>query len=1383
MEKDYYIGIDGGTNSVGWAVTDSAYHICKFNGKAMWGIRLFEAAKTAEARRMKRTTRRRLSRRKQRIDLLQELFKEEIGKVDETFFIRLNESRLHPEDKSANTAEIQLLFVDAQYTDADYYKEYPTIYHLRKDLIENKNRHDIRQVYLALHHILKYRGHFLIEGTLGDARSFHYVYERMREAIEDIDDGLGITLIECEEKLLETALSESIPNSVKAKKISDLLQVDANSCIDSEEIKRKKAALEHICKLIVGNKGDLKKVFDTKIMNIEKSSISFAEPLYEETVKPELEELYPETAYIVDCIKGVYDWTILTRILGNEKTLSSAKVKEYERHHENLRKLKEFVKKYCSGSVYKEFFEGQDEKKISYSRYIGMVKHNGKKIPLKKCTEDEFYKELKNILENITPDQEDSEQYHNLVEQSNQKKLLPLQRSKENGTIPKQVHEAELRIILKNAEGYLTFLNESDEDGITIADKIISIFNFRVPYYVGPLSLRHADQGANVWVERKEVGYIYPWNFSRKVDEEKSNENFIERMTNKCTYLIGEDVLPKMSLTYSKYMVLNELNCLKIRGRNISVEMKQQIYTDLFQNHIHITGKKLLEYLQQSDSELSSEDLSGFDIDFKATLSPWLDFRKKIFGHRIAEDYVKHMAEDIIRWKTIYGDDWKMVETVIKKYYDDELSGDELKKLKALHYSGWGRFSNKFLNEIVGADRETGEMFTIMEALWKTNNTLMQLLSANFTFAEEIEKINKEKLGIVTEISYDALVKDLFTSPSTKRTIWQAIQIVEEIKKIKGYPPKKIFVEMARGAKEKVRTKSRKMKLLELYEACKRDTRNWSQELGGRDWCKEIEALDERKFNSIKLYLYYTQMGRCMYTGEPINLEELMSGNMRWDRDHIYPQSKVKDDSLDNLVLVDKTNNSKKSDKLIPREIQEKQGKFWRSLLKMEFISQKKYDRLMRQEDFTTDELGGFISRQLVETQQSSKLIVDLLKQLYEAEGTKVIPVKAGIVSEFRKNDLNRLKSRRINDYHHAKDAYLNIVAGNVYDRKFTANPSQWVKNEKKRGVEKPYNLQRIFDYDVPEGSGEEKIWKGPDGNGKRNKETGEKEGGSLELIRKTLKRNDILYTEYSYCGTGQLFDETIVSKEKTALIPLKKELDTSKYGGYTSANTSYFALIEFDGKKGQRVRNLIEVPIYIANQLSHNSSAYREYCENIKRLKNVVVLKDCIKKNALLEIDGYPMRIRGANETSIMLKNNIQLVLNNHEETIRRIEKYLEKNSMYEVDPVKDGFTEATLGVLYKELAYKLKTVYAKRPANQSSILEQGEEKFYGLSLKEKAKVINQIIIMMRCDIETKGDLSAIGGSKNAGSIKINKNTIGKSKLVLVNQSVTGLFENRVEL
>ena len=49
--KEYYVGLDVGSNSVGWAVTDQSYHIPRYKSNAMWGVRLFsEAAGAAERR-------------------------------------------------------------------------------------------------------------------------------------------------------------------------------------------------------------------------------------------------------------------------------------------------------------------------------------------------------------------------------------------------------------------------------------------------------------------------------------------------------------------------------------------------------------------------------------------------------------------------------------------------------------------------------------------------------------------------------------------------------------------------------------------------------------------------------------------------------------------------------------------------------------------------------------------------------------------------------------------------------------------------------------------------------------------------------------------------------------------------------------------------------------------------------------------------------------------------------------------------------------------------------------------------------------------------------------------------------------------------------------
>src|SRR5574344_1224731 len=147
MQKNYNIGLDIGTTSVGWAVVDpDTNNLLKRQGKSLWGVRLFEIADPAEKRRLQRGTRRRYDRRRKRIALLQEEFAPKINLVDANFFEKLKES-FYREDDIQNK-KIKLNENDKEFLNK-YYK-YKTIYHLRDALINNPEKMDIRLVYLAI---------------------------------------------------------------------------------------------------------------------------------------------------------------------------------------------------------------------------------------------------------------------------------------------------------------------------------------------------------------------------------------------------------------------------------------------------------------------------------------------------------------------------------------------------------------------------------------------------------------------------------------------------------------------------------------------------------------------------------------------------------------------------------------------------------------------------------------------------------------------------------------------------------------------------------------------------------------------------------------------------------------------------------------------------------------------------------------------------------------------------------------------------------------------------------------------------------------------------------------------------------------------------------
>ena len=68
---------------------------------------------------------------------------------------------------------------------------------------------------------------------------------------------------------------------------------------------------------------------------------------------------------------------------------------------------------------------------------------------------------------------------------------------------------------------------------------------------------------------------------------------------------------------------------------------------------------------------------------------------------------------------------------------------------------------------------------------------------------------------------------------------------------------------------------------------------------------KELKSKQSDKEFTERLYLYFTQNGRCMYSSEPLNIDTLYL----YEVDHILPQNYIKDDSLSNKVLVKKEEN------------------------------------------------------------------------------------------------------------------------------------------------------------------------------------------------------------------------------------------------------------------------------------------------------------------------------------------------------------------------------------------------------------------------------------------------------------------------------------------
>ncbi|MFI3253601.1 MAG: type II CRISPR RNA-guided endonuclease Cas9 [Eubacteriales bacterium] len=1342
---EYYLGLDIGTESVGWAATTENYELLSLNRKDLWGAHLFEEAQSAVERRTQRSARRRRAREVARLVLLRSFFFEEIEKLDSSFYIRLKDSSFCEEDKEGKYA----LFQDDTYTDVEYHKEFPTIYHLRQELLTSKSSKDPRLVYLAIHHILKHRGHFIFEGQdFSEVTDFTNSFTHLVDLWEEF----GIQFDCADEKSIEALLKKE--NATKTDKKNGLFPL----LFGNIKIKGHKQE-ESITNLLSGGNCNLADLFDDpSLAESDYSKISFSDGIDDKL--DGLTDLLEEKTPLLLSIKAVYDWSVLVKILGDSSYLSTAKVKSYEEHGKDLATLKAMLNKYADVSLKKKILK--DEKvENNYVSFLG----RGKKI----CTQGDFNKFL---LKHCKEFPLETEEETTFLKKLEERSAIPRQVTKDNGVIPYQIHLLELKKILENAENYLPFLQEKDESGLSISEKIISIFTFRIPYFVGPLNKNGSE---NAWIVKKEsapVGEkITPWNFNQIVDLEQSADAFITRMTNQCTYLVGEQcsVLPKESILYSKYNILNQLNNLRVEGELLSVEVKQKLFHHFYMERSStkkLSFKQLTTYFKNAGiyPDCQEKSFSGVDGEILGSFQAYHKFKTIFSGDLPSMEILEAIIRDIV----ILGESKHLLENRLTIQYG--FSPEVVSKIKRLSFTGWGNFSRQFLTEIYHTDPSTGECFTILEALYETDSNLMQLLSSNYNFKEQIDLWNEEHGTHIQKLSAEIL-KDLYVSPAIRRSIWRTLMITQEVVKITGHPPTKIFVETARdfsGDKKGKRTVSRKNQLLEWYKEAK---------MVNDDLYYSLMAEEESALQDRRLYLYYAQLGRCMYSNTPINLRELESG---YDLDHIYPQSKVKDDSLqNNMVLVKRTTNAIKDNTYpIPEECLGKgSSDFWRQLKEKKFITTEKYNRLTRRSDFSLDELSGFINRQLVETRQSSKAVASILQKLYP--DTTVVYVKAANVTTFRKK-IKFLKSRKVNMFHHAHDAYLNIVVGNVYHEKFTSNPLHYLKKNPKYTV----NPERIFDYTLERGG--KVIWNTNDGT-------------SIAKVKKQLQKNSVLYTRYAFTSQGGFYDQNPVIKNHGQL-PIKTsdprfslltEEGGFKYGGYNSVKGAYFCFVEHTVKK-KKVRSIEYVSI-LENSCISSKEDLLQYCKTFLKLEEPRILISKIKINSLFKVDGFLMHLSGRSSggKQLSFKGAIPLIVHPKDyEYIRQVEKYHEKNM--ERSRANQGPSPlSSLSLLkaeenlriYDIISYKLKsTLYSRMLSAQIPKFEQGREKFDELTLPEQCQFIYQAVALFGTASSGK-DLTLIGGGKNDGKILISKNISEKSKVSLINQSVTGIFSQEIDL
>ena len=1219
---NYSVGLDIGTESVGWAVVDDSMNLVKRHGRHLWGSRLFDKAESAKERRAKRSLRRRLQRRRVRLFELRALFADFIN--DDLFFERLDESFLQKNDRSQQNRDIlfynnEISILDNENkqiktitNDQQHFEEFPTIFHLRESLIKEPNKQfDPKLIYLAIHNILKYRGNFLYENlNLNAENSANNLKDEFYKVLDEVTDEYAALIgeggaddieneennffkeINCDavkEQLLETVMCDKSLKE-KQKEVEILLP-------------KYKEQTKIFVAMLLGNSFDYSKFFntddDTKSEDKSTTKLAFSDDVEDKITNS------GEYVEFLSACQRLYSIFTFMRLMQNKKYISEIMVERYKIYNEQLHALKDVFRECFSKEEYKAFFRDLNpSSKVNYARFTEgeincFLQEKKNKSPLENL-QNEIKKKLNSLnIEKVSL--ELAKKINRLKTDIENKELFIKPRNHTNGVFPMQANRIELETILQNQSKYYPELAKDSE----LYKKTLRLFDFRIDYFVGPLASNPKNKDSNFgWLERN-IGYenttITPFNYNEVIDLEKTQSKFIERMTGNCTYILGEKALPKNSIYYCWFNVINEVS-------NLRVSVNGGKYQPI--SKFEIAGKPVVDYIFDRLKEtntykkkdlicLLQKEYTNVDVKFAngesliSNLKPYRDF-VRIFG--VVNDKNIKTIEAIIRDITIFGENKESLENRLRNEYH-ELTDRQIKDIRALNYTGWGNLSQKLIYGIT-AQNEEDRSKTILHLMGEKLVNFVAIYSEpKYKFKEQVEKLWAENNKSIRE-----QIKELTASTEVKRGINQAFLIVKELEHVMGKTPKNIFIEFARETQEKNRTSSRQKKLAEQYDKIKQQHEDLYNEIVSRVDVKALkdETLKDR-FSEEKFYLYFLQGGKCMYTGESLDLNKLE----QYDVDHIVPQSIIKDDSIDNKALVVKNANMHKSNSLVvPEEYRNKMKGYWWRLKEAELISADKYTRLTRKE-LTDNDLGHFIKRQLVETRQITKNTAMLLNEYFKQKGENVgiYPIKAGINSLFRKRFgyPKGEAARALNDLHHAKDAYISVFMGtyllnnfnldvienrhttDMYHRYYLLgqdNRNNETDIEKKQNKYRKYGI--VFYYMNKTNS----KWDKTDNSMMVD--------DALKIFDNNYYKVDCYVSRKTEISdSGKLYKETLFKNEanrvkfgekERELISIGKQndntyFDTNKYGGYTSMQFSKFAVVSYSNKKGNTEYRFVGIP------------------------------------------------------------------------------------------------------------------------------------------------------------------------------------------------------------
>ncbi|WP_342268469.1 type II CRISPR RNA-guided endonuclease Cas9 [Spiroplasma endosymbiont of Aspidapion aeneum] len=534
-------------------------------------------------------------------------------------------------------------------------------------------------------------------------------------------------------------------------------------------------------------------------------------------------------------------------------------------------------------------------------------------------------------------------------------------------------------------------------------EEYIALFNRKREYYEGPGPKDENKKNINP--------SPYSWS---------GEEEFFDRLAGRDTYNSAEQRAPKKSLTSYIFNILNDLNNLTIRREEgpLSRVEKEQIINDCIESkpkHKNITLNSIAKYINVEPNKITGYRVKPGD----SSKDNFTEFESiKMIKNILIK---KEKSIDFINLGNLIKID--EITSVLTKYQSVKSRYEELKEL------GYD-FLDDETCDILATISLTGThslsyktMRAQLEELWSTNKNQMEIFHENKIKPDYGIKTNITKFKSIPILRKK--ISDLFISPVVKRALIESIKIIKEIDTLFDFDINDIVIEMARekNSKELKKYKDRIIKQNnEKKEKVKKDYYDGN--------------FNDNKNSWLKFSLRNEQDGKCVYSGQAIDIERLKSDPNYCEIDHIIPFSISLDDSQTNKVLVLRKENQDKG-KRTPFQYFRSIGRDFNDFKermtilygnKKDKYFKDKYNNLIDESELNDwKSRQKFISRNLNDTRYATTEVKNYLTH-FIAELNKKWKIKTinGRFTAYIRNKVLHLEKKDRNYYsHHAKDAVV----------------------------------------------------------------------------------------------------------------------------------------------------------------------------------------------------------------------------------------------------------------------------------------------------------------------------------------------------------------------